>query len=169
MRLLAITSAALVLAACSKGPVTPDVGDPSFEIVDAVHGDGNEHFFWLPPMVGNPGSFTGVFDGSQSPVVRICDLADCAGNLIAEYTTAGPGSETVRVVPEDEHYIVNWHTDEFEITPGPTYRISVLVAGTELGLADVQLGATGKEVKNLNTDQMIGLKDGRTLPIKFRI
>ena len=43
----------------------------------------------------------------------------------------------MRVVPEDEHYIVNWHTNEFVLTPGPTYRISVLVAGTVLGSADV--------------------------------
>ena len=174
MRLLnqlrVVTAAALIVAACSEGPIRPDVADPSFDIVDAVHNSGNEHFFWLPPIVGSPVSFNGAFDGTQSPVVRICDLADCAANLIAEYTsTTGPGSETVRVVPIDEHYIVNWHTDEFAITPGPTYRIRVLVAGTELGLTDVQLGATGKEVKNITTNEIIGLKDGRTLAIKFRI
>ena len=95
MRLFALTASALVLASCSDGPVTPDVGDPSFAILDAVHNGGNEHFFWLPPLVTNPGSFNGAFDGTHSPVVSICDLADCAANLIAEYTTTtGPGSET---------------------------------------------------------------------------
>lgn len=42
-------------------------------------------------------------------MVRITEFA--AGTLVAEFTTmTGPASDTVRVVPEDEHYIVNWHT-----------------------------------------------------------
>ncbi|MHC4067838.1 MAG: hypothetical protein ACYSUI_25495, partial [Planctomycetota bacterium] len=75
----------------------------------------------------------------------------------------------MRVVPEDEQYIVNWHTDEFDLSSAATYRITVLVSGTELGFGDVQLGASGSEAKNLTTNETIGLKDGRTLPIKFRI
>ena len=87
----------------------PDVHpEPSFAISDAVHGGANEHFYWLPPLVPAP-SPTGTFDGSLAPAVRITEFA--AGTLVAEFTTTtGPGSETVRVVPEDEHYIVNWHT-----------------------------------------------------------
>ena len=134
-----LAAATLLLAACDEGPVEPNVGDRSFAILDAVHGGGNEHFFWLPPMVGYPESFNGDFDGTQLPVVSICDLADCTPtNLIVEYTTTtGAGSEVVRVVPEDEHYIVNWHIDEFPVAPGPTYRISVVADGTELGFSDV--------------------------------
>jgi hypothetical protein len=121
-------------------------------------------------MVGDPGSFNGAFDGTQSPVVHICELADCATMQVAEYTTtSGPGSETVRVVPSDEHYIVNWDTDESAVASGATYRISVLVAGTELGFTDVEFGASGREARDLTTNETIGLKDGRTLPIKFRI
>jgi hypothetical protein len=142
---------------------------PDFLISDAVTG-GNEHFYWLPPMADDPGSFTTAFDGSLSPVVRICDLADCAANQVAEFTTTtGPGSETVRVMGEDQHYIVNWHTDESNVSPGPIYRITVLAGGTPLGFADVQFRASGQDAKNLSTDQIIGLLDGRTLPIKFRI
>ena len=163
-------AAAPFVAACSEGPTTPAAGDPSLLIMDAVHGSGNEHFFWLPPMVGNPGTFNGAFDGDVSPVVSICDLADCANNLIVEYTTTtGAGSETVRVVPEDEHYIVNWHTDEFGLDPALTYRIGVLVAGIEVGFLDVDVVSNGNELKNVDTGEFVALKDGRTLPIKFRI
>ena len=101
MRLLnqlrVVTAGALIAVACSEAPTTPEVAAPTLAILDAVHGDGNQHFFFLPPMVGNPGSFTGTFDGVQSPVVRICDLEGCPAKLIAEYsTTSGPGSETVK-------------------------------------------------------------------------
>ena len=75
---------------------------------------GKAHFFFLPPLVPNP-SPGGEFDETVTPTVEICQMDGAAcGATIATYTmTTGPGSETIRVVPEDEHYIVNWHTDEF--------------------------------------------------------
>lgn len=176
--------AAFLTVSCSDGRVVgpdpirpaPDVptpvgpSAPGFAISDALHGGGNAHFFWLPPMVPDPAAFNGGFDGSQSPVVRICDLSDCETLEIATYSmSTGPGSETVRVVPSDEQYVVNWHTNEFDVTSGPTYRIAASVSGTGLGYADIQLGSSGNEVKNLTTNETIGLKDGRTLPIIFRI
>lgn len=104
--------------------------------------------------------------------MEICEWTGtaCASPLVAEFTmTTGPGSETVRVVPEDEHYIVNWHTDEFDLDAAKPYRIRVLVAGTELGHADIDVVSSGKDVRNVDTDEYIPLVDGQTLPIKFRI
>ncbi|MFC1670930.1 alpha/beta hydrolase family esterase [Spirochaetota bacterium] len=131
---------------------------------------GNQHFFFLAPLVPMPET-SGVFDGAVSPEVEICQLEGSAcTTAIASFTMAtGPGSETVRVVPEDEHYIVNWHTDEFNLDITKQYRIRIIAFGVELGFADVSVGATGKDLKNINTDEYIALKDGRTLPIKFRI
>jgi len=43
------------------------------------------------------------------------------------------------------------------------------VGGVELGFADIDPVSTGKELKNVQTGEYIGLVDGRTLPIKFRI
>ncbi len=149
---LFLCAALVVVATCGDGttPIGPVVQPgplPQFAISDAMHG-GNPHFFWLPPLVRQASGYNGPFDGTQAPLVRICDLADCANQVIAEFTmTTGPGSETVRMVPVDEHYIVNWHTKDFPVGPGPTYRIRVLVGGTELGLADIQLVATGKVVR----------------------
>ncbi len=169
-RLAARSLVLLVLLACGETPTQDPLDAPLLAILDAAHGGGNEHFFWLPPMVGNPGSFKGAFDGALSPVVRICDLADCESNVIAEYTTTtGPGSETVRIVPEDEHYIVNWHTGDDGLDASKTYRVSVLVDGGVLGYADVDVVNSGKELKNVDTGEYVALKDGRTLPIRFRI
>lgn len=146
---------------------------PSPEIVDGSHG-GNPGFFFLTPMVPNPNP-TGVFDAGVSPVVVICGITGsaCGGassDTIAVYTTtAGPGSETIRVDSVGQSYIVNWQTDQFALDTSRTYRISVVVGTATVGFADVDVVNTGKELKDVETGEYIGLVDGRTLPIRFRI
>jgi len=164
----------IVVAACvsDRLPTRPDLGRPSFAIEDAAHNiNANPFFYWLPPMVPAP-TTSGVFDPTQSPVVQICLLsagACVAGEPLATFTmSSGPGS-VIRVSTSDEHYIVNWHTDQFSLTPGATYRITVLIAGVPVGFADVLVGKNASELKNVNTDEFVPLVDDRTLPIKFRL
>lgn len=152
-------------------PVGPEVSGPALQILDGAHNGGNEHFFFLPPMVSQP-AYSGQFDGTLSPIVQVCELAgaSCASPLVAEFgTNTGPGSETVRVVPEDEHYIVNLHSRRFNLQPTKVYRVAVLVAGTELGHADVRVLASPRETATVDNSQFVTLVNGRTLPIKFRI
>lgn len=147
---------AAVALGCSERGVGPITTPRLVGYTDGATG-GNPHFFFLPPLVPAP-TPTGTFDPSLAPVVEICELAatTCIFPLVAEFTTDDSRSERVRVVLEDEHYIVNWHTARFGLDPTRTYRITV---GTtlpssgllELGYADV----TG-----------VGR---RTLPLKFRI
>ncbi|HWP38462.1 MAG TPA: hypothetical protein VNL18_13010 [Gemmatimonadales bacterium] len=161
--------AALVFAGCREDvPTSP--ASPQFEIRDGAHSGGNGGFYFLPPLVGAP-TYAGTFDAAQSPEVQICEWqGDGCADVVARYTMAsGSGSELLRVSEADEHYSVNWHTDQFDLDPEATYRIRVLVAGTVLGFADVDVVTSGKELRNVNTGQYIGLVDGRTLPIKFRI
>lgn len=74
---------------------------------------------------------------------------DSAGAVPITYTMeTGAGSETVRMVEADEHYIVNWHTKDFDLDATERYRISVLVAGAELGYADVDVVSKGNQLKN---------------------
>jgi hypothetical protein len=172
-RVILVVLPLAVLAACSERPgptvVGPDAQAPNEAISDAVHDDGNDRFYWLPPMVGAAGGFENPFDGTQDPEVLVCALAECPTPLAVYTTTSGVGGVVVQVSAEDEHYSVALHTDEAGLSPGTVYRVSVLVAGTELGFADITLAATGKEAKNLSTGELIGLKDGRTLPVQFRI
>jgi hypothetical protein len=155
---------------------------PVLEISDAVHMGGNEDFFFLPPMVPDPSDACdpGEFDGTLQPVVEICQLGlECvvgtqpSGFPIVYSMTDGPGSETVRVndLVDDleKNYIVNWHTNEFGLLDTETYRVSVYVGMVRLGYADVKVYASAQAAKNANTGMDIALKDGRTLPIKFRI
>ncbi len=64
----------LALGACGGDiarPLSPDPAPPRAAIRDAAHGvGGNQHFFFLPPMVPTTGH-NGAFDGGQSPVVTV--------------------------------------------------------------------------------------------------
>jgi hypothetical protein len=164
-----------LLLACNDVPssdiVVPAV--PQLAISDAVN-DGNEHFFWLPPIVKQPESFNGAFDGSllSSLQVQVCEWTGsaCATPMLATFnSTTGTGSEVLRSDPMAEAYLVNWHTKDFNLDPTKTYRILVLASGVELGFADVDVVATGSELRNHNTGDDIPLKDGRTLVIQFRV
>src|SRR3989440_9237811 len=173
---LLMCTAALVAAACQDRQSPP--GAPSFLIQDATHNGGNPHFYWLPPMTRQP-TFTGTFDGNLSPMVEIRELpgppppapaTPCADRIITTFTTTmGPGSETVRVDPAGQLYIVNWRTKAFNLNAACTYRIRFLVAGLELGIADVDVVDNGAQLKRVDTDEFVPLLDDRTLPIKARV
>jgi hypothetical protein len=176
MRRAAIPLVAVsLLWACGEvvtpGPRTVSSATPAFAISDGAHSSGNGRFYFLPPMVTNP-TTTGVFDPLVSPVVMICawNGVACSAPPFATFSmTSGPGSETIRVDPTSTHYIVNWHTDQFDVAAGSTYRITVSVLGSVIGFADVAVVANAARAKNVTTGEEIPLVDGKTLPVKFRI
>ncbi len=96
----------------------------------------------------------------------ICSVAIEVATFSAE---ASRGSEVIRMEPGEEHYIVNWHTGRYPVDDAKQYRIRVLVGSYELGYADVEPYVKQGEIKHLNTSEYVPLKDGTTLPIKFRI
>jgi hypothetical protein len=182
---LLLAAAAVLLAPGCSNPLNQErptqTGETmqlqaALSISDAVHGaDGNPHFFFLPPLAPYPEEFNGDFDGALAPKVEIWTL-NTAGEdplpleLFHNFTPdPGQGSERVRVVPEEEHYIVNWHTNRFDLSEDACYRIRVLVEGYELGYADVYVTGSGSAKKEVDTEKYVVLKYGRTLPIKFRI
>lgn len=184
---------ALVLLGCQEpqGPTTSSSAvddpapltdqEPSSPLVsDGAHGEGgNGDFFFLPPLVpdpsGHPDFSPGEFNADLDPVVEICavDEEDCADpqpdGFPIVFTGDGSGSEGVRVDEDDEHFIVNWHTQHFRLDEGAVYRIRVLVDEDELGYADVRVVNGGRGPRNDANDGYFPLKYGRTLPIKFRV
>jgi alpha-tubulin suppressor-like RCC1 family protein len=168
-----ITVSLLLVAACSDQPLPTGLtpSSPRLDIADASSSY-KSGFYWLPPMVKQP-SYSGTFDAALTPTVEICELTDGACALpIAAYTTSeGTGDELVRLNLDEENYQVNWHTNEFDLSTTKLYRVFVR-AGIDnilLGYADVQPVSNGSGLKKIDTDEYIGLVDGRTLPIKFRI
>src|SRR3989441_12006316 len=137
-------------------------------ISDAGHGTGTPGFYFLPPMVAAP-TFTGTFVSGLTLEVEICVWTGTACDApIATFTTkTGSGSETVRVDPENEQYVVNWHTGQFGLDPAKTYRIRVLYGSTELGHADVDVVNNRRARDSVNTAEFVPVVNGQTLPIAF--
>ena len=175
----------MVAASCLGGdgrsptePLTP-AGRWQFVISDGSRPDGTAGFYFLPPMVSHP-SFNGTFDydiGAITPVVAICDITvapDVACGSSAPNATPAIRTFTMSSQPpvtvDFEKYKVNWDTGEDGFVAGRVYRIHVFAgpARRELGFADVALTQTPGQLKNSKGD-LIVLKDGRTLPIHFRI
>jgi alpha-tubulin suppressor-like RCC1 family protein len=172
-----LVPAALALAfatGCDNQPLAtaPTASErPAFEIADASR-DYKAGFYWLPPMAKSP-AYTGTFDAALSPTVEICELAgDLCGPVLATYsTTTGTGSELIGLDADDQLYHLNWHAKDFDLSTTKLYRVSVRagIHETLLGYADVQPVTDGRGLKNVDTDEYLGLVDGRTLPIKFRV
>ena len=155
-------------------------------ILDAANGpEGNPGFWWLPPMVRNPGP-TGAFQGLFRPSVVIVCLSspsgssECDGELTdSRVATFGIGSG---LTVEEDHYHVDLRTRDLDLAvsgPGEatTYRIVVLTDPLPalggpfvLGHADFQVGRNGRAAKGVaSPGEMIGVTAGQTLPIRFFI
>lgn len=173
IRLTLAAAAFVSLLSCRGDSVSPDVDGPMFAVSDGAH-NGNNSFFFLPPLFKMPTVHPGTFNADLRPSVEICDLGirptttptpprTCGANV----AVFGPGSVVVNTTEQSYH--VNWHTDQSHLAINHDYRIRVLVGGAEIGFADVDPVSNGSQLKNVQTNEYIGLVDGRTLPIKFRI
>jgi len=161
---------ALSWVGCGVDPPTrPIDATPSYALSDWAHGGSVPGFYWLPPMIAPPVT-SGSFIGSLSPEVQICQWSGsaCVESPWRFARTFGPAGHRVGVDVQGQHYHLNWDTKAFDLTLGVPYRVSVWLGGVQLGFADVQLEANGSGFKNLQSD-VVGLVDGRLLPIKFRI
>ena len=168
----------ITMSACNGDrigqPVDPSATPPVSDISDATHsGDGlasNPDFFFLPPMVKNPSGTVqwnpGAFNAALRPTVEICPSAATLESQVGTAACAPVLTLATNVSVADEHYQVNWKVPTSDTK---YFRITVKVGSTRLGFADVATGASMTEVKNLATDEVIPLLDGRTLPIRFRI
>jgi hypothetical protein len=179
-RLLFILAMLPLMNACrdmespTQPPTTGDLPGPSLAISDAAH-DGLDGFWFLPPLVSNPNT-DGPFNPDISPVMEVWDIGPTAGPAVlppacvAGDRTEAPFPVTVfrgdDVVVEEDHYKIEWDTGDSNLDTNKNYQLRICVGELELGFADVDPAATGKEMKNA-ADEVIPLKDGRTLPVKF--
>ena len=190
----ALSVSLFLVSACSRSPsdpsdpsVQPPVPPPSLEIRDGAH-LGNGHFFFLPPMVPMP-AYSGASNPDAAPVIVVCEWtsAQC-GAVVATFSmTTGTGGNRIRyhrvhtddaaaedTPVEDGHYHTNWDTDVCNSGPcalngQKTYRVRVLVGAVEVGHADLDVVENTTQLKNVNTNEYIPLKNGKTLKIRFRI
>lgn len=177
LRFIQLTLACgLLVAGCLDRPVAPTQLrlDPltGQVISDGAHSAGNQHFFFLPPLVPER-AFSGEFDRAAAPTVRICEWAgSCIRTVVTFATVDVEESEAIDdkgIKVKRESYVAKWKTKDYGLDPAATYRISVLVAGTELGFADVDVVPSQGAARNVNTNEYIPLVEDQTLKIPFRI
>ncbi len=174
-RTVVVLSLALAAVGCRERQSLTSPHRLSADFSDGSLTTGNPHFFFLPPLVGQP-SFSGTFNANLAPVVEICQVNLDSKGIPTGCATAPFSPGPVQLDGASQQYQVNWHTDAPAIDPSQFYRIQVFSSiqafslGTApLGLADIDPVMNGSQLKNVNTGEFIGLVDGRTLPIKFRI
>ncbi len=182
-RLARLIPALLIVGACASGdrPTAPRPG-PEFAISDGVHEGGTPGFYFLPPVVAQP-TFGGSFDAditTLDPQIAICDITNgpdnnCGGaggtSAVIVFTTTSTPAITIDLTTSQ--YQVKWDTRGAGFVAGHTYRVHVTAGASgarrELGFADVLLSTTPGQAKDVTTGDVIVAKDGRTLPIRFRI
>jgi hypothetical protein len=149
---------------------------PAFLIQDGGH-SGNAHFFFLPPLVPQP-RYSGTPDGTLQPEVTVCPLTNggTCGPIIARFTGAAGGAilEQVRFDRFTGSYYLVWDTRHClggpcALDPAKRYRLTVSVAGVELGWADLDVVAKVKELAGVNWGTDVGVVRELPLPIRFRI
>lgn len=176
-RLSSVLLATLIVLGCEPRVTTPGE-TPAIQpaISDGAH-LGNQHFYFLPPLLPTP-TYAGTFDAAVAPTVSICEwnvVGGHCGPLVAEFGF-GEGGPDVAVTRDvmGQKYHVNWKTDQCltgpcTLDPTKTYRIRVSVGLAQLGFADVDVVSNGSQLKNVLTNEYIGLVNGKTLAIKFRV
>lgn len=183
-RSLVALLALVTIAGCSDSLTRPQAGkEPSSasspSIVDANH-NGNSHFFLLPPLITGLSQGSGTSDGTQRPNVVVCELKaangqSSCGAIVAQFARRNDGAPgDITYDATAGAYQTNWNTNECMSGPctldvDKTYRLRVLIGAYELGHADLDVVSTGKELRNVQTGDYIGLVNGRTLPVRFRI
>lgn len=169
---VAVLTVGLFVACRDQQSVTAVKPGLSADFSDGRSTGGNPHFFFLPPLVSQP-SFSGVFNPLLQPVVDICQLNTSVTPAVCDTRPGAPADIILGPVLDatGQTYHVNWDTGQPAISTTQFYRIQVFGSpgGLLLGFADMDPVANGSQLKNVNTGQYIGLVDGRTLPIKFRI
>lgn len=157
-----------ITAGCIDQDPTGNTDRSSLAISDAAKG-GLPGFYFLPPMLADPGELAGTFDPTRHPTVRIiCATAtgpSCPDLAAFEF---GTGPETVSLDLEGESYHALWHTPPDLALGAGTYRLIVEEEGVELAHGDLWVVGSRRETRGISADFLPLVRDN-PFPIRFRI
>ena len=170
LRLVPALASLTALAACSApdAPTEPSSATPltpltpTAAISDGAQGNGDPHFFWLPPIAPSR-TYPGTFDPGLQPQIRICRVAVLPCNT--PLVTFAPGDIAVSTTAKS--YSVDWSTKPANITPDD-YRAEVWIAGRKMGFADIRVVLNAKDLKNVPAG-FAGVLKSKSLTLAFRL
>jgi len=149
-------------AAGSDEPMNTAGAGGSSLIVNEVPG-----FYFLPPLVPEqPGPLAGPFEPRAQPTVEIEEIARDTGERLTAVARWSPESPEVVLFdePQDYYYVV-WPTPLDGAKHA--YRITVSVAGQQLGWLELRDGLEGVLGEHANGQS--GDARDSLLPVRFRI
>src|SRR6185295_8192153 len=159
----------LALTACSASdsPTAPSASPlipikALAAISDGAQGNGDSHFYWLPP-VAPAATYAGTFDPGLQPEIRICRVATlpCAVPLI----TIPSGSITVSTTAKS--YSTNWSTSPANVAVDD-YRAEVWIGSRKMGFADIRVVAKQPDLKTVPAG-FVGVVKKNSLTLAFRL
>ena len=157
------------LTACSApdeptAPSSPSLIalEPAAVISDATQGNGNPHFYWLPPIAPTT-TYGGTFDPGLQPQIRICRIAalPCTAPLVTYPWQA------IAVDSAGNSYSVVWSTKPANITIDD-YRAEVSIAGRTMGFADIRVVGNAKDLRSVPAG-FVGVVKSKSLTLAFRL
>lgn len=160
--------AGVVVGACSDTLLSS--APTAARAVGNVAGTSVTTLFWLPPMVADPGPFTGTFDGSRSPTARVV----CTGATgpacpeVARFDATTPAESRLTVDLNDQSYRAMWKTPATLELGGGRYRLEVWDGQSLLGQADLHVVTTQQQARSVPAGR-IALVRGSPFLIKFRL
>ena len=172
LALAPVLASLTALAACSApdeptGPSSPSTTaltaiKPVTAISDATQGNGNPHFYWLPPIAPTT-TYGGTFDPALQPEIRLCRVAalPCVVPLVT-FTSA-----TITIDTAAKSYSTVWSTKPTNITVDD-YRAEVWIAGRQMGFADIRVVANARDLKSVPAG-FAGVVKSKSLTLAFRL
>ena len=168
LALVPVVVSLTALTACSApdeptAPSSPLLAiKPVAAISDATQGNGDPHFFWLPPIAPSR-TYPGTFDPGLQPQIRICRIAalPCTSPLVTFESGA------IAVSTTNQSYSVDWSTKPANITPDD-YRAEVWIASRQLGFADIRVVSNARDLKNVPAG-FAGVLKSKSLTLAFRL
>jgi Tol biopolymer transport system component len=168
-QLLLCVTAVAALSACAEhplaGPAAELADTPALQaaLSDGANG-GTDGFYFLPPLI-RASPYTGTFDPTLAPEVRLCALPGCAPDLVRLDAGTSPA---VTVDVEKEQYGVTVQTKSLGLDPAVHYRVAVWLAGAILGYLDLDV-VTDAQASKTPEPGYVGFVAGRPLVVNFRI
>lgn len=159
-----------------RGPVMPE--HPFAQLMDGSTDGEYGGFLFLPPLVANPAKGGQSSIPGLAPHAEVCLLDTSSPEWVCQAGAPYRTFASSEIGYDGDHYKVEWDTQDPAydslLTSDPngaqfTYRLTVFLGPLQLGLVDLQFGSNGGTAKNLTTDDIVGLKDGRTVPVNFFI
>jgi murein DD-endopeptidase MepM/ murein hydrolase activator NlpD len=162
-----LTLSLLLVAACRDATLPPPATAAPLAGVGSRLVETTTGFYFLPPLVDNGVVYSGVFDGTREPTVRVVCTGATGPWCPTLASFGGPEEQGISVDLEGQSYAVVWQSPPSLELGQDRYRLQVFDGDVQLGAADLVVADSRQALKGISGG--VGVVRGSPLVIKFRI